>query len=732
MKIKTLETFTGIGSVHMALRNIGIEVESVGISEVDRYALLAYDAIHGNGEPVEEKTKEEMLEVLERDNVGHNFSTGKSEIPRSANQLRQLYEAHIRSKNFGDITRIDAQQLPDFDLFVYSPPCFVAGTKVLTIDGYKNIEDITKEDYVMTHKNRYQKVVSPMINKADHIYEVKTYASEPLLATEEHPFYVRKRGKVWNNERRSYDRVFEEPEWVATKDLTKDYYVGSAINTEEIIPTWTGVSISGAWGHKKETNHLGSMMSNADFWWIVGRYIGDGWVRLDRNTTYICCGKTELNEITDVLDRLPFNYNVTEERTTYRVAINIQELAIFLLQFGHGAENKHLTDTVINLPSNLLQGFVDGYLSADGSVSKQGYVKYSTVSKSLAYDMAQCIMKAYKCPVSVGLYKAGNDVIEGRKVNTSPIYVAQFKKDKRKQDNAFYEDGYIWSPLYSLERKSYDGLVYNFEVDIDNSYVVQNVIVHNCKDISIAGKQRGFEKGANTQSSLIWECHKIIEAKKPKFLMYENVGNLLSDKHKPNFDAWCEELVKMGYVNKWALLNGLNYGVPQRRERVIMISIREDIYKDYELPLGTDDSKRFIDILEPCVEDKYFVTNPDYQDYIHKVVLSSDDKIKDKSVRLGGLFDTPTARRQAGAIWDKYGVAPTLDTCQGGYRQPLVVDGSRIRKITPKEAWRLQGMSDEDYQKAVDAGLSNTKLYERAGRAIVVPMLEAVFKRLLK
>ncbi len=61
MKIKMFETFTGVGSVHMALRNIGVEVELVGISEVDRYALIAYDAIHGNGEPVEEKTKEEMF-----------------------------------------------------------------------------------------------------------------------------------------------------------------------------------------------------------------------------------------------------------------------------------------------------------------------------------------------------------------------------------------------------------------------------------------------------------------------------------------------------------------------------------------------------------------------------------------------------------------------------------------------------------------------------------------------
>ena len=214
--------------------------------------------------------------------------------------------------------------------------------------------------------------------------------------------------------------------------------------------------------------------------------------------------------------------------------------------------------------------------------------------------------------------------------------------------------------------------------------------------------------------------------------MFENVANLVSERHKPYFDLWCEELEEMGYVNKWAVLNGLNFGVPQKRERVIMISVREDVYDGFELPRGTNDTKRFVDILEPQVDEKYFVSNPDYQDYIREVVLNSNNKPKNKQVRLGGLFDKDGKRRQAGAIWDKYGVAPTLDTCQGGYRQPLVIDGSRIRKITPKEAWRLQGFSDEDYQQAVGVGLSNSKLYERAGRGIVVPMLEEIFTKLLK
>ena len=123
MKIKVFEAFAGVGSQAMALRNIGLDFEVVGISEVDRYGLIAYDAIHNNNEEVELKSKEEMLEEITKRNIAYNFSTGKSEIPKKEEEIRKLYEAHIRSKNYGDITKIDPTELPNFDLFTYSFPC---------------------------------------------------------------------------------------------------------------------------------------------------------------------------------------------------------------------------------------------------------------------------------------------------------------------------------------------------------------------------------------------------------------------------------------------------------------------------------------------------------------------------------------------------------------------------------------------------------------------------------
>ena len=94
-----------------------------------------------------------------------------------------------------------------------------------------------------------------------------------------------------------------------------------------------------------------------------------------------------------------------------------------------------------------------------------------------------------------------------------------------------------------------------------------------CQDISVAGKGKGFEKGAGTRSGLLWECEKVIRAKKPKYLLMENVKNLVSKKFKPGFEEWLRALEELGYTNYWQVLNAKDYGIPQNRERVFCVSI---------------------------------------------------------------------------------------------------------------------------------------------------------------
>ena len=238
--IRVLEFFSGVGMQRMAFDKLGVNYESVGTSEIDIPAILSYAAIHDglleSDETFEYPTKEEMLNYLSERNIGLDFKTGKLKLPKNMDKIKQLYRAVILSKCFGDISKISPSDLPDFDFMTYSFPCFIEGTLVLTSNGYKPIEDITENDYVLTHTNTYQKVVKPMVNEANHIYKLSTMASEDLFVTEEHPFYVRKRERKWNNECRSYDRVFHKPEWIKTKDLDKSYYVGCAINQKSELP----------------------------------------------------------------------------------------------------------------------------------------------------------------------------------------------------------------------------------------------------------------------------------------------------------------------------------------------------------------------------------------------------------------------------------------------------------------------------------------------------------------
>ncbi len=190
-----------------------------------------------------------------------------------------------------------------------------------------------------------------------------------------------------------------------------------------------------------------------------------------------------------------------------------------------------------------------------------------------------------------------------------------------------------------------------------------------CQDISVAGKREGIVKG-ETRSGLLYECERIIEYCRPKYLLLENVKNLVSKKFKPQFDEWLEYLESLGYTNYWQVLNAKNYGVPQNRERVFVVSILGE-HEPFEWPTPIPLDKCIADILEDEVDDKYYVSK-EIQDRFR---LNKNIKdVTDSPVRLGGLFDTDKSKHQAGSVWDTEKISPTLDTMQGGWRQPCIVD----------------------------------------------------------
>lgn len=320
-----------------------------------------------------------------------------------------------------------------------------------------------------------------------------------------------------------------------------------------------------------------------------------------------------------------------------------------------------------------------------------------------------------------------------------------------------------------------------------------------CTNISGAGKQEGFLKGSNTRSSLLWECEKIIEAKRPKYLLMENVKALVSKKFKSHFEEWIKLLDNLGYKTFYKVLDAKDYGVPQHRERVFAISILDENAK-YDFPSKMPLSIRLKDILEKEVDEKYYLSDTQISRINLSTFNTSRKRIQEKTycdtlcardfkdpkcVRVYGLYDDDKSKHQAYSIWDDNGLSPTLDTMKGGGREPHIIedknysicasrgrfldengnrskDGEycqrlelntdgvsntlttvqkdnyvledinydfRVRKLTPRECWRLMGVYDEDFEKAQKV-VSNSQLYKQAGNAIVVDVMYYIFKNL--
>lgn len=138
-----------------------------------------------------------------------------------------------------------------------------------------------------------------------------------------------------------------------------------------------------------------------------------------------------------------------------------------------------------------------------------------------------------------------------------------------------------------------------------------------CQDFSNAGKMQGGEKGSGTRSSLLWECEKAIRAKMPKYLLMENVANLVSKKFIGTFQNWLNVLSELGYTNYCKVLNAKDYGVPQNRKRVFVVSILNS-HQQYYFPQPFETDIRLKDILEGYVDEKYYLKDKSLQDIIHE------------------------------------------------------------------------------------------------------------------
>lgn len=308
-----------------------------------------------------------------------------------------------------------------------------------------------------------------------------------------------------------------------------------------------------------------------------------------------------------------------------------------------------------------------------------------------------------------------------------------------------------------------------------------------CQDISQSGKQKGFtdEEGNLTRSGLFFEALRIIEETQPMIAIAENVKALTGKKFTAEFKIVLDSLNDAGYRNYWTVLNAKDYGIPQNRERVFIISIRDDIDHGFKFPEGYELKLRLKDLLEETVDEKYYLSDSDIKRFVvtdQKALMMDEEPNENIKPRLvGGIgemksnggvqfyqqdlvysskhiamahpaqlvggsykytvencvqigkLDRPTIHDFSNRVYSIHGLARTLMGEGGNHNDKAgqYLINNRIRKLTPKECFRLMGFDDKDCDILVKNKISNTQLYKMAGNSIVVDVLEEIFVELL-
>ena len=573
--MKFIDFFAGIGGFRRGMELAGHEC--VGFCEFDKFATASYISMH--------LLTEEQRKVLE-------------DIPIKKRQKEILKEEYRNGEWYAnDIRRVYAGDIPKADCWCFGFPCFAKGTYILTEKGYIPIEDVSVGDKVLTHKGRWRKVTATMRRDGARLWDVNGFGILPTRTTAEHPYYVTKPDQPM--------------EFKKVEQLDDSWYSTMVLPDAESD------------GYSKE------------MWWIIGRYLADGWrvERKDRPSggrIVFAISDDKRAEFEQRLREAKLHGTYTKERTCGKYHVCNNQLYEYLEKFGKYAHGKRIPREALCLPREKAKYFFDGYMSGDGRNDRE-----EATSTSAALILGMCII-AQRLGKSVpAVYYTRRDekcVIQGRECRQRDTYTFRISS---KSVKGHYRARYVCRELYQPTESDDFGTVYNISVEEDNSYVANGAIVHNCQDISVAGKQAGFQ---GNRSSLFFRVMYLVgqleEENKPTYLFIENVKNLLSVNGGWDFARLLIEMDRAGYDAEWQVLNSKDFGVPQNRERCFIIGHLR----------GRSTSKIF-------------------------PIEGTDEK---NSVSLN-LFSCLNGRNsQRDRVYSDDGLAPTISTKPGGNTEPKV------------------------------------------------------------
>lgn len=472
---------------------------------------------------------------------------------------RKTYRKNYKIKPKKDITKIDINEIPKFDILCAGFPCFVAGTKVLTNNGYKNIEHVDISDKLLTHNGKFQNILNiqkKMYNSNALNIQIK-YHPNNIICTPEHPFYVREKIRKWNTDKECYDISFSDPKWINAENLTINHYVGMTINKNNIIPSFF---------FNDEQPII--TLDNINYLFAIGFIVGNGWNRHTYTET-----KKYMNKISFVIKNNKNKDVILNNIGNISSIIKISNKKydgydcydFTLLNVLDYFEKLVIPEWLHNAPKEYIREFINGYLMSGRCNIMDKIIQLETISYDFAMGLQRLFLKLGYI-FSVTYYEQS-------------VYKVIGDLSKKSNELSFIdENNYVWyEPKCIRNVHVHNQYVFNFEVDNDNSYAIENVIVHNCQPFSKAGFQKGFDD--ENRGNLFFNICDIVKKHKPKYVILENVKNLSSHDNGNTWNIIKKNIDELGYntYDEPLILNVLHFNVPQNRERVAILCKRRDL-----------------------------------------------------------------------------------------------------------------------------------------------------------